>query len=187
MPGKQLSKFGLLLSFVLILIVLYFYTNDSDIESVYDANRAEQQWLREVLPQAIDWVRSQERKYIPEGQHLTDQETAIAKTMGVLQPDQIRIILTEHFPMPAAQPLRDELISLGFDSTKLIGLTLGYAILVNPKEYQGKWLLSHEFVHVTQYERMGLEKFLGHYLLGLKRFGYARAPLEVEAYEKQLE
>ena len=74
-----------------------------------------------------------------------------------------------------------------FDSTKLVGLTLGYAILIHPKEVEGKWLLSHEFVHVTQYERMGLEKFLGHYLLGLKRFGYARAPLEVEAYEKQLE
>jgi hypothetical protein len=166
-----LAKFSLLLSFVLISVILYFLVNDSDIESEYDPGKAEQQWLQEVLPQAIDWVRSQEGKYILEGQHLTDREMAIAKSMGVLQPDRIRIIPTEHFPMPAVQPLRDELISLGFDSTKLIGLTLGYTILINLKANQGKWLLSHEFVHVTQYERMGLEIFLEQYLLGLKKFG----------------
>ena len=110
-----MSKLGLLLSFALILIVLPFVTKGSDFASIYDANKAEEQWLREVLPQAIDWVRSQEKEYLPEGQHLTDQEVAIVKSMGVLQPGKIRIILTERFPMPTDQPLSDELISLGFD------------------------------------------------------------------------
>jgi hypothetical protein len=73
-----------LLSFALISVVLYFLVDDSNIESVYDADKAERQWLLEVLPQAIDWVQSQEGKYIPEGQNLTDQEMATAKSMGVL-------------------------------------------------------------------------------------------------------
>lgn len=183
---KSLYKFNLILFIVLVVANAFSFPSDKDIKPLYNPSIAEQQWLQTVLPQAIDWMETQEGEFIARGQQLTEQEMVLAKKMGVEKPDRIRIIVTEHFPIPTEQPLRDELISLGFDFAKLAGLTLGYAILIHPQEAKATWLLSHEFVHVAQYERMGLEKFLGRYLLELKRFGYAHAPLEVEASEKQL-
>lgn len=45
----------------------------------------------------------------------------------------------------------------------------------------------HELVHVVQWARLGIHKFLLAYGLGLHAFGYERSPLETMAFGLQQE
>jgi hypothetical protein len=45
----------------------------------------------------------------------------------------------------------------------------------------------HELVHVVQYQRLGVDRFLWAYGLGLALHGYEDSPLEKMAYDLQLE
>jgi hypothetical protein len=45
----------------------------------------------------------------------------------------------------------------------------------------------HELVHVVQYRRLGVERFLWAYSVGLALHGYESSPLEKMAYDLQLE
>jgi hypothetical protein len=45
----------------------------------------------------------------------------------------------------------------------------------------------HELVHVVQYQRLGVDRFLWTYGLGLALHGYEDSPLEKMAYDSQLE
>ncbi len=45
----------------------------------------------------------------------------------------------------------------------------------------------HELVHVVQYQRLGVERFLWAYSLGIAHHGYEDSPLEKIAYDLQLE
>jgi hypothetical protein len=41
--------------------------------------------------------------------------------------------------------------------------------------------MTHEFVHVAQYERLGREGFLQEYIQRIAAYGYQLAPFELEA------
>jgi hypothetical protein len=45
----------------------------------------------------------------------------------------------------------------------------------------------HEFVHVVQYQHLGIERFLWAYSVDLALHGYEASPLEKTAYDLQLE
>jgi hypothetical protein len=45
----------------------------------------------------------------------------------------------------------------------------------------------HELVHVVQYRRLGIERFLWAYSVGIALHGYEDSPLEKMAYDLQLE
>ena len=63
----------------------------------------------------------------------------------------------------------------------MVGLTLGYGIFIVSGHYTVR-LISHECRHVYQYETLGsIDKFLPVYLQQIVEFGYAGAPLEVDA------
>jgi hypothetical protein len=64
----------------------------------------------------------------------------------------------------------------------MIGLTLGYAVLVCRDHEARPRVLSHEFRHVHQYEVAGsIAAFLPGYLQQIVAHGYANAPLEIDA------
>ena len=64
----------------------------------------------------------------------------------------------------------------------MIGLTLGYAVLICRGHESRPRLLSHEFRHVYQYEAAGsIAAFLPAYLEQIVAFGYFNAPLEADA------
>ena len=55
--------------------------------------------------------------------------------------------------------------------------------VVSQEPFTGR-LLSHELVHVVQYERLGLPEFAGKYVRGFLSGGsYEAIPLEMNAYE----
>jgi len=74
----------------------------------------------------------------------------------------------------------------GLLGPETLGLTLGYGIFI-VSGHDTVRLLSHEFRHVYQYETLGsIEKFLPVYLQQIVDFGYADAPLEVDAREYEM-
>jgi hypothetical protein len=61
------------------------------------------------------------------------------------------------------------------------GLTAGYGVIVRQDCANNLRLLTHEFVHVSQYERLGREGFLQEYIQQIAAHGYLDAPFELEA------
>ena len=64
------------------------------------------------------------------------------------------------------------------------GLTAGYGVIVRRDCTRNLRLLTHEFVHVAQYERLGREGFLQEYIQQIAAHGYLDAPFELEAEAK---
>jgi hypothetical protein len=63
---------------------------------------------------------------------------------------------------------------------RFIAMTLGRTIHVRGTHLP-VWVLRHELAHVRQWERYGRVGFLARYLWQCARYGYANAPLELEA------
>ncbi|MDA0738126.1 MAG: hypothetical protein O2999_08225 [Nitrospirae bacterium] len=106
---------------------------------------------------------------------------ALASEVGVQDPSQIRISLVRHLPLPDDAELREASLQTGLLGANMVGLTLGYSVLVC-KGHLTQRLLSHEFRHVYQYECHGsIAGFLPPYLQQIIEFGYASCPLELDA------
>lgn len=137
--------------------------------------------LPSLLPKAIAWAETQEAQALHEGRQLTDLELALARSVGVRQPNLIRIALSQQLPMPLDPDLRAAALHTGLLGPGMVGLTLGYGIYV-VAGYGTPRLISHECRHVHQYETAGsIAAFLPSYLEQVIRFGYTSAPFEADA------
>jgi hypothetical protein len=67
------------------------------------------------------------------------------------------------------------------------GITFKNTYFVRKKEVASESLHFHELVHVVQWARLGVERFLLVYGVGLVFFGYEKSPLERMAYDLQFE
>jgi hypothetical protein len=134
-----------------------------------------------LLPKAIEWAEGEANSAAATGQALNDSEQQVARRVGVLRPELIRVALVGSLPMPDDPALRSAAIQTGLLSPNSAGLTLGYLVFVRRGQDTLR-LLSHEFRHVHQYEQAGsIAAFLSVYLQQIAQFGYANAPLEADA------
>jgi len=138
-------------------------------------------WCDLIVPRAIDWYTQQENSLLSKGHALNDNESEIAREMGVQHPELVRVLVMDKFPFPEDPVLATEAHKLGFGSPDVGGFCMGYVVLEKPKYAGKRWLLAHELVHVGQRERLGTAAFVHRYLLELHIFGYQRSPLELEA------
>ena len=104
---------------------------------------------------------------------------------GVSHPKSVRVVVLETFPMPSDPELLFEAERFGFGNPLEAGRTNGYVIMLKPWVAQDATVLTHELVHVSQLDRLGREAFVRRYLIEMEMLGYARSPLELEAFEKQ--
>lgn len=141
--------------------------------------------VEKFFPLALAWYNHTEQQLLPQGRALSAKEQAIARQLGIKQPQKIRLLALETFPMPEDKALRAEAERYGLGSPQEAGRTIGYAVLLKAKYARDKALLAHELVHVQQIERMGQAHFLKRYLLEMETVGYTRSPLELEAYRRQ--
>ncbi|MFT6835289.1 MAG: hypothetical protein ACJA0H_001325 [Francisellaceae bacterium] len=178
---NKIYQLYLLISICFVTIQVSASTSERDTYTLYNVSKFERQWVKKLLPQMIDWVVTQEKKSSLVGRTLTDEEKILAEKLGIQNIALVRIVVDENLPMPTIQPLRDGFEHFGFNTKEFIGLTLGHVIYIKPNVKDVKNLLSHELVHVTQYEQMGIEKFLERYFIEIMKFGYHAAPLELEA------
>lgn len=134
-----------------------------------------------IAPKAIAWAEAQYSSISQAGQPLNGTLLAVAKSVGVLQPERIRVVEVPSLPLPDDQDLRLAALSTGLLGPGMVGLTLGHGIYVCYGHGNIR-LLSHEFRHVHQYEQAGsIAAFLHAYLQQIVSVGYNNAPFEIDA------
>ena len=134
-----------------------------------------------LLPRAIAWAEAEANDAAATGFSLNPAAQTMARQVGVSRPDLIRVALVEAMPRPKDAQLCEIAQKIGLLGPQVTGMTLGHSVFI--RHGHDTWrLLSHEFRHVYQYEQAGsIAAYLPEYLRQIIRFGYARAPLEVDA------
>jgi hypothetical protein len=137
--------------------------------------------LAVLLPRAVQWAQEQEQMILDSGRKLARDEIAIARQVGVSQPEKIRLKSVSRVPVPRDFLLSQAAIAIGMDCENLSALTLFYGIFVREEEYNRK-LLAHECRHVYQFEQHGSTlNFLREYLSDVLTVGYENSAFEKEA------
>jgi hypothetical protein len=137
--------------------------------------------LQELLPKAIAWAETQSQDIAQTGQRLDATNLALARSVGVQNPERIRVKIVPAIPMPMDAALHEAAIQTGLLSQGSAGLTLGYGIFIAAGNFTTR-VLSHECRHVQQYEAKGsIAAFLPDYLLQIVTVGYDKAPYEIDA------
>jgi hypothetical protein len=135
-----------------------------------------------LLPLAAAWATEQEQEILRDGVSLSLEEIADARTIGVNEPDRVRLLRVETIPRPMQPQLRAACDAIDFLTPATRGLTLGHGIFIRSDCWRDRSLIVHELVHVAQYERLGgILPFLRRYLFECLTVGYSTAPLELEA------
>lgn len=137
--------------------------------------------LPALLPAAIRWAEERAEEVVLAGQPLDERDLALARAVGVREPERIRVRLVDDIGLPDDPELRAAALEAGLLGPGTAGLTLGYSVLIR-RGQDSAHLRSHEFRHVSQYEGAGsIAEFLPVYLGQIVSFGYHDAPLEVDA------
>ena len=136
----------------------------------------------QLLPLAIAWAEQQENYILRNGVQLTISQLTDAKLVQVVSPEKVRLLKVDQIPLPNESSLRNAAQMLGLITANTIGLTLRYGVFIRKDFWNGKKIVVHELVHVSQYEKLGgIGKFLQKYLQECISFGYPGAPMEQEA------
>jgi hypothetical protein len=143
--------------------------------------------LPKLLPRAIAWAEDCAARAAAVGLPLNGPELAIARAVGVAEPERVRVeIVGDRLPMPDDPALREAAMHAGLLAPGMVGLTLGYSIFICAG-HKTRRLLSHELRHVHQYEQHGsIAGFLPLYLQQVIEAGYRDAPFERDAREHEL-
>jgi hypothetical protein len=138
--------------------------------------------LPKLLPKAIEWAERQQREILSTGTALLPDEIMMARGVGVVQPEKIRVKVVERLPLPEDPELAAAALQTGLLGPNMTGLTLFYGIFICKRVYGSRNLIAHECKHVQQYEQCGsVAAFLQEYLLQIVTTGYFNAPLEQDA------
>lgn len=134
-----------------------------------------------LIPKAIAWAEAQYSYIAQVGQPLNDSLLAVARNVGVLHPEVIRVAEVPRLPLPEDPELKQAALATGLLGPGMFGLTLGHGVYVCHGHGTVR-LLSHEFRHVYQYEQAGsIAAFLPTYLQQIVTVGYSNAPFEIDA------
>ena len=137
--------------------------------------------LPTLLPAATSWIESQQTGILAAGRALTPTEIALARVVGVRDPDRVRFQVVQALPQPSDPRLRAAAAQIGLLGPGTAGITFGYGVYIVEGHLTNR-LASHELRHVHQYEASGsIANFLTTYLHQIVTVGYAHAALEVDA------
>lgn len=141
--------------------------------------------LPSLLPVAIAWAEARSVEGGGAGSALDSEGIVIALAVGVQHPELVRICVVESLPLPEDASLRMAALQTGLLGPGIVGITLGYSILIC-RGHESIRLLSHELRHVHQYESHGsIAGFLPAYLQQIATCGYRDAPFEIDAREHE--
>src|SRR5260370_4768757 len=137
--------------------------------------------LPALFPHIEAWVKSLETQAVTRGEPAPLLYHPYARAAGVRHPDKIYILPVSIIPHPEHPRMAELAESVGLLTNETGGITAGYGILVRNDCIENLKLIVHEFVHVAQYERLGLTEFLRQYIHQLAASGYKMAQFEIEA------
>lgn len=138
--------------------------------------------LAPLLLCAVAWVHWQQAMVLRRGVPLSAVQRELARALGVVAADAVRVASVAVIPMPLPRWARGLAQRTGWISRHIAGMTLGHGIVIR-EDYSGDIrLLAHELAHVSQYERLGgIASFLRQYLRECVWPGYPHGALECEA------
>jgi hypothetical protein len=135
-----------------------------------------------MLPLATEWAAEQQQRILEEGVPLSMREFADALSVGVKDPERVRLLQVETIPVPTHPVLQAAYQIANFVPTAPRGLTIHYGVFVRADYWRDRALILHELVHTAQYERLGgVEPFLRQYLFECATVGYGNSRMECEA------
>jgi len=129
-----------------------------------------------LLPLALEWYDKVEKSLYDKGRVLSKAERKQAISLGVRNPDEIRVVILKQFPEPNSQSTHNH-----FEGAR----AMGNIIMLKPKHKGNSVILCHELVHIAQKDRLGLKQFLTRLAIEREVLGYSKSLLENEAYAKQ--
>lgn len=140
-----------------------------------------------LLPKAIAWAEEREAEILRTGIPLNEQDLSIARSVGIAQPEKVRIALIDDFlPLPSDPELRQAGLTTGLFGQHMAGITLGHSICIC-RVHDTVRLRSHELRHVYQYEQAtSIAIFLQAYLQQIVEYGYEKSPYEIDARKHEI-
>ena len=142
------------------------------------------QQVNGLLSLAEDFVLAKEKEAIEKGIPLTSYQLEVAKKIGLKHPEKVRIYYVNKLPFPSDPTLAALARKYGYSSPMMGAYTYGYGIWMKKAAKGDRELMSHELIHVRQAEQLGLMEQTKQYLMQLFIYGYAKAPMELEAYSE---
>src|SRR5271165_5429190 len=83
-----------------------------------------------LLPRAVAWAEAQADAVLAGGIALESPGLRLARDVGVRNPESIRIGVVDRLPLPDDASLREAALQAGLLGPGVIGLTLGYSVLI---------------------------------------------------------
>ena len=135
--------------------------------------------IEEHLPEFVEWAERVEKEALENGEPLSPPLRAIAQALGIQNINKIRVWEVDAMPTPENLEIED-LPEQSISGAS--GVPFGHAILVLRTLANDYHLLTHELVHVRQFEQAGsLRSYLKRYSEERMRFEYRDMPMELEA------
>ena len=104
--------------------------------------------FQRLIPLACRWAESQERLIVENGRPLTRSELDVARSMGILRAERIRVLVVNTVPSPEQMQLRLAAQQVGLFGSNTAGMTLRYGIFIQKNGEHDSRLLAHELGHV---------------------------------------
>lgn len=143
-----------------------------------------QEQFQILLPLAVEWAQNQENNILQNGTPLSEAQLSDAKLAGVISPEKIRLLKVPFIPTPDHPVLKEAAQATRLITPQTDGLTVRYGIFIKEQHFNNRQLCVHEFIHTSQYERLGgFMPFLRNYLMECIQIGYPAAPMEQEAIQ----
>ena len=138
------------------------------------------------LPEVVHWIEEMENFIQSNGRFLNNEELTIAKEIGILNYDIIKVWESNKPPKPKSTMLQFLGDEIGFFSSNTNGISFRYGIFIHSSCSNKISVLEHELVHTLQYERFrSVEKFILFYLDDVLTNGYENSLLEKEANSRK--
>ena len=138
------------------------------------------------MPRAVAWAEAVAAHVASAGDPLNASAISDAMAVGVQRPEEIRVQMVDHLPLPSDSELRAAALQTRLLGPTMAGLTLGHSILICHGQLSRR-LFSHECRHVSQYEQAGsIAAFLPLYLQSIVQVGYWESPFERDARAYEL-
>lgn len=117
----------------------------------------------------------------PLGRSLSSVERKIAKDVGVVDTNSIRVFETDELPLLPSYDIIEICLKADFNLNNFAGLTLDHTIIIKKGSYSTD-LIAHELRHVFQVEDLGsFQSMIIEYAEQVIKYGYYNAPLEKDA------
>jgi hypothetical protein len=103
--------------------------------------------------------------------------------------EQTKVVTVERLPFPPLSrfglPEFAAFEQAVLEQARFTGVTFQDTVFIKVSRKTSESLHFHELVHVVQWNRLGIDRFLVAYGIGLMKFGYEASPLEQMAYSLQ--